>query len=62
VSANLFREGHRLLLELGSRTDLIGSSFSEGFVYFDLDSPPYPARNMIHAGEDTYLEISVRAW
>jgi uncharacterized protein len=61
VSANLFREGHRLLLELGSRTDLIGSSFSEGFVYFEVDSPPYPARNRVHTGEDTYLEISVRS-
>ncbi len=60
VSANLFREGHRLLLELGSRTDLIGASFSEDFVYFDVDTPPYPARNMLHAGEDSYLEISVR--
>jgi predicted acyl esterase len=60
ISANLFREGHRLLLELGSRTDLIGASFSEGFVYFELDSPPYPARNTLHTGEDTHLEISVR--
>jgi predicted acyl esterase len=60
VSANLFREGHRLLLELGSRTDLIGATFAEGFVYFDLDVPPYPARNTLHAGEDSYLEICVR--
>jgi uncharacterized protein len=59
VSANLFREGHRLLLELGSRTDLIGATFAEGFVYFDVDAPPYPARNTLHAGEDSYLEISV---
>ena len=61
VSANLFRRGHRLLLEIGSRTDLIGASFAEGFVYFDLDAPPYPARNRVHAGEDSYLEISVRS-
>ena len=61
ISANLFREGHRLLLEVGSRTDLIGASFAEGFVYFDLDAPPYPARNTVYAGEDSYLEISVRA-
>ncbi|CAA9426562.1 MAG: hypothetical protein AVDCRST_MAG80-268 [uncultured Rubrobacteraceae bacterium] len=61
VSANLYREGHRLLLELGSRTDLIGGSFTEGFVYFDVDAPPYPVRNTLHAGEDSYLEISVRA-
>jgi predicted acyl esterase len=60
VSANLFRRGHRLLLEVGSRTDLIGATFAEGFVYFDLDAPPYAARNTLHAGEDTYLEISVR--
>jgi hypothetical protein len=61
VSANLFRRGHRLLLEIGSRTDLIGATFAEGFVYFDLDAPPYPARNTVYAGEDSYLEISVRA-
>jgi putative CocE/NonD family hydrolase len=40
VSVNLFREGHRLLLEIGSRTDLIGATFAEGFVYFDADAPP----------------------
>jgi len=60
VSANLFRRGHRLLLEISSRTDLIGATFSEGFVYFDVDAPPYPARNTVYAGEDSYLEISVR--
>lgn len=60
VGTNLFRRGHRLLLELGSRTDLIGASFGEGFVYFNLDAPPYPARNTVHAGEDSYLEIFVR--
>jgi predicted acyl esterase len=60
VSANLFREGHRLLLEIGSRTDLIGATFAEGFVYFDVDAPPYPARNTLHVGEHTYLEICVR--
>jgi predicted acyl esterase len=60
VGTNLFREGHKLLLELGSRTDLIGASFTEGFVYFDLDAPPYPARNTLHAGKDSYLGISVR--
>jgi hypothetical protein len=48
-------------LELASRTDLIGSSFLEGFVYFDVDTLPYPARNTLHAGEDTYPEIFVRA-
>lgn len=61
VSANLFRRGHRLLLEIGSRTDLIGSSFAEGFVYFDVDSPPYPARNTLYAGEDSYLEVAIRS-
>jgi uncharacterized protein len=57
----LLRRRHRLLLELASRTDLIGSSFLEGFVYFDVDTLPYPARNTLHAGEDTYPEIFVRA-
>ena len=61
VSAKLFRRGHKLLLEIGSRTDLIGASFAEGFVYFDLDAPLYPARNRLHASEDSYLEIFVRS-
>ena len=50
-----------MLLEIGSRTDLIGASFAEGFVYFDLDAPLYPARNRLHASEDSYLEIFVRS-
>jgi hypothetical protein len=49
------------LLEIASRTDLIAASFTEGFVYFYLDAPPYPARNKVHAGENPYLEISVRS-
>jgi hypothetical protein len=49
------------LLEIGSRTDLIGASFTEGFVCFDLAAPPYPARNNVHAGDDSYLEISARS-
>ena len=61
VSAKLFRWGHNLLLEIASRTDLIGASFAEGFVYFDLDAPLYPARNRLHASEDSYLEIFVRS-
>jgi hypothetical protein len=60
VGANLFRRRHRFLLEISSRTDLVGAFFAEGFVYFDLDAPPYPPRNRLHAGEDSYLEISVR--
>jgi predicted acyl esterase len=61
-AANLFRAGHRLLLELGSRPDLLGATALEGFVYFPYDAPPYPARNTIlHGGEGaTYLEIHVR--
>jgi hypothetical protein len=57
----LLRREHGLLLELGSRTDLIGSSFPEGIVYFDVDTTPYPARDTLHAGEDTYPKFSVRA-
>ena len=61
LSADLFRRGPKLVLEIGSRTDLIGASFAEGFVYFDLDASPYPARDRLHASEDSYLEISVRS-
>jgi uncharacterized protein len=62
VSANLFAAGHRLLLEVGSRSDRIGASLAEGFIYFDLDAPPYPARNTVYAGEDSFLEIATRRW
>ena len=48
-------------MEVSSRTDLIAATFTEGFVHFYLDAPPYPARNKAHAGEDSYLEISVRS-
>lgn len=61
MGANLFRRGHGLLLEIGSRTDLIGMTLVEEFVCFSVDAPPYPARNKVHAGEDSYLEISVRS-
>ncbi len=61
VSAKLFRRGRKLLLEISSRTDLIGASFAEGFVYFDLDALLCPERNRLHASEDSYLEIFVRS-
>ncbi len=61
-TANLFKQGHRLILEIGSRPDILGTTTFEGFIYFPYEAPPYPARNKIyHGGEHpSYLEFEVR--
>lgn len=62
-AANLFRTGHRLVLDIGSRPDLLApSTLADGFVYFSYDAPPYPARNTIFHGGPTpsLLEFTVR--
>jgi len=41
-TANLFRRGHRLLLEIGSRPDLLQATALENFVYFPYHAPPTP--------------------
>ena len=61
-TANLFKKGHRLILEISSRPDLLRATVFDGFIYFAYDAPPYPARNTIYHGGDTasYLEIEIR--
>lgn len=60
-TANLFKQGHRLKLEIGSRPDLLRATVFDGFIYFPYEAPPYPARNtLFHGGMSaSYLEISV---
>lgn len=53
------RTGERLRLDIGSRTDLQRSSLRNGYEQFDMIVPPYFARNTIHYGPDTYLEVAL---
>ena len=61
-TANLFKKGHRLLLEIGSQPDLLAANAFEGFIFFPYHAPPYPARNTIfHGGSSpSYVEWEVR--
>lgn len=61
-TANLFKAGHRLRLEIGSRPDLLRATVFDNFIYFPYEAPPYPARNTIFHGNasPSYLEISIR--
>lgn len=60
-TANLFKPGHRLRLEIGSRPDLLRATVFDNFIYFPYEAPPYPARNTVfHGGPSpSYLEISI---
>lgn len=49
--------GERLRLDIASRTDLLRSNVSEGYVQFDMPVPPYLARNTVHYGPETVLEV-----
>ena len=53
----LFRNGEKLRLDIGSRTDILRSDVSHGYEQFDMQVPPYFSRNSIHFGEESYLEI-----
>jgi uncharacterized protein len=60
-TANLFRAGHRLLLEIGSRADILGATMFEGIAYYAQLAPPYPSRNtLFHGPGGGSLEIHVR--
>ncbi|MGH2480854.1 MAG: CocE/NonD family hydrolase C-terminal non-catalytic domain-containing protein, partial [Ktedonobacteraceae bacterium] len=61
-TANLFKKGHRLRLEIGSRPDLLKATVLDNFIYFPYEAPPYPARNTIFHGGSmaSYLEIAVQ--
>jgi putative CocE/NonD family hydrolase len=50
--ANLFRAGHRLELEIGSRPELLSTAAGEGFDMFYWDPVPYRSRNTVFCGGD----------
>lgn len=54
--ANLFQPGHRMVLEIASRPDLLLSEAGEGFDMFNWDPVPYRCRTTVHLGE-SYLEV-----
>lgn len=54
----LLRAGERLRFDVGSRTDLLRSDVSHGHAQFDMQVPPYFARNTVHYGPDSYVDLS----
>ena len=59
--ANLFKKGHRLMLKLGARPDLLAPEKEYEIAFFNWHAPPYPARNRIyHGGEKpSYIEVDI---
>ena len=59
--SNMFLAGHRLLLEIGARPELLCSEKGEGYDMFLWDPVPYPSRNTIHYGGEaaSWLEVYV---
>lgn len=60
--AQLLREGHRLVLEIGSDPKRLAPAAKDRFVYFGNAGTPYPALNTIHhtAADRSVLLLSVR--
>ncbi len=54
----LLRRGDVLRLELASRVDLLRRDPSEGYAQFDMPVPPYPCRNTVHFGGDSWIEVT----
>ncbi|MBL8875192.1 MAG: CocE/NonD family hydrolase [Phycisphaerae bacterium] len=54
----VLKPGDRLRLDVASRTDLLRSDVSHGHAQFDMQVPPYYARNTLHYGSDTYIELA----
>ena len=53
----VLKPGERLVLDIASRTDLLRSDVSHGHAQFDMQVPPYYARNTLHYGPDTFIEL-----
>jgi len=49
--------GEMLRFDVASRSDILRSDVSHGYVHFDLPVPPYFSRNTLHYGPETYLEV-----
>lgn len=54
----VLKPGERLRLDIASRTDLLRSDVGHGYAHFDMQVPPYYARNTLHYGPDTFIELS----
>ncbi|MGY1622058.1 CocE/NonD family hydrolase [Geodermatophilus sp. SYSU D00965] len=54
----LLRRGDTLRLELASRIDLLRMDPREGYAQFDMPVPPYPCRNTVHFGGDSWIEVT----
>jgi putative CocE/NonD family hydrolase len=52
------RAGDTLRLDLASRTDLLRMDPSEGYAQFELPTPPYPCRNTVHFGGQSWIEVT----
>ncbi|GAA4800433.1 hypothetical protein GCM10023200_41630 [Actinomycetospora chlora] len=50
--------GESLRLDLASRTDLVRKDPREGYPQFDLPVPPYLARNTVHFGGASWIEVT----
>ncbi|WBK02194.1 CocE/NonD family hydrolase [Methylocystis parvus] len=54
----VLKPGEQLVLDIGSRTDLLRSDVSHGHAQFDMQVPPYYSRNALHYGPDSYIELT----
>jgi putative CocE/NonD family hydrolase len=57
-AASHISAGERLVLQLASRSDKIRGKLADGHVHFDIEAPPYFARNTVHHGA-SYIEIDL---
>jgi putative CocE/NonD family hydrolase len=51
------KRGEKLRLRIASRTDLVEGDTAHGRAHFPLQVPPYFARNTLHYGPETYLDL-----
>jgi predicted acyl esterase len=53
----VLKPGERFRLDIASRTDLLRSDVSHGHAQFDMQVPPYFARNTLNYGPDSFIEM-----
>lgn len=53
----MLRPGETLRFDIGSRTDLLKSDVSHGRIHFNMPVPPYFARNTVHYGDESWIEL-----
>lgn len=49
--------GETLRFDIASRTDLLKSDVSHGYVHFNMPVPPYFSRNTVHYGAQSWIEL-----